>query len=112
MIETKVLEIRDKLTCIPALALMIHGGPGDRRDHIVWRAGFGPNGCVLLIHLQTSESHFETHEWNNGKGCRTMTTVHEHLMDNWAGIKDGDLIDVRVLLGEAKEPCESEFPLE
>lgn len=110
MIQSKVLEIRDNMTCIPALALMIIGGPGDRRDRIVWHAGYGPAGCVLLTHLQTSEAHFEPYEWGNGKGCRTMTTVHEHLQDNWPSIKDGELIDVRVLLGETKEPCESEFP--
>lgn len=112
MIETKVLEIRDRMTCIPALAVMITGGPGDRRDHIVWRAGYGPDGCVLLIHLQTCESHYEPHEWNNGRGCRTMSTVHEHLQDNWAGISDGQLIDARALLCETDQPCESEFPPE
>jgi hypothetical protein len=41
-------------------------------------------------------------------GDRTWAVAHNHIIENWNAIKDGDVIDVQFILGETKEKKRSE----
>lgn len=104
----KFIEIRDRMTFIPALALhMDHsGGPGDR---LMWRAGFPEgNDQVILVNLDRVEAQVDPYEW----GDRTMMTAHNYVRDHWADVQDGQVVDVEYILGETPAPKPSEFPRE
>lgn len=111
MIETKLLEIRDHGTFVPALAIRVEhvALPGDRPNWIIARGGFFRGEGVYLMRLSDARAQCDPYEW--GRNDRTHKAVHLYLIDNWSKVKDGDLIDVRVLTGEQQEPCESEFKL-
>lgn len=99
--EVKRVEIRDRATFIPALAFRLSGGPEDR---LLWRAGFGADRYVILVHLVAQLSHWDPHDWGN----RTMTQAHLWLIEHWGEHVDGAVLDVEYVLGEAPSPKENE----
>lgn len=103
MIETKRVEIRDRMTMIPAIAMRVTGGPNDR---LMWHAGFG-DPCVILVHLTNERACYDPHHWG-GHG-RTMTVAHQWLEEHFDEHVDGGVVDVEYLLGETQTPKVSEF---
>ena len=96
MIEVKRVEIRDRATMIPAIALGIRGGADDR---LMWRAGFGDDfTCVLLIHIEGSICHHDVYDWPSNP--RTMQQAHRWLQEHWEEHRDGGVVDVEFVLGE------------
>jgi len=107
MHASKIIEVRDRMTFIPALAVLIRGTRDTQEGKLLRRAGYGNSEFyVVLHHLQTGETRNDPNCWNNS---RTMPAAHRWLLANWDGIPDGGLIDVRVVLGEEAEPCASEI---
>ena len=102
MIEVKRVEIRDRATCIPAIALRVSGA----EDRILRRAGFGDDRLVILIHLERVECRWDAYNW--GYDPRTMFNAHLWLQRNWDEHEDGGVVDVEFILGETKKPKESE----
>ena len=105
MIEVKRVEIRDRATLIPAIALGVSG----EGDPLLARAGFQTflesHPHVILIHLTDSECHWDAYDWPN----RTMHEAHKWLQEYWFKFKDGDVLDVQFILGETKKAKESEL---
>lgn len=109
----KFIEIRDRATCIPALAFYINRDDGP----IARRAGFGEVGCVYLVALATEKAAYDPYSGVWGS-ARTMRVVHQWLSDynedsgekrlNFDAIRDGQVVDARVILGEATEPAVAE----
>ena len=97
--EAKFLEIRDKATFMPALAVRISGDDG----YIPSRAGYG-QPMILLHFLEHPKAHYDAYCW----GDRTKHTAHRHIEKNWDSIKNEDVIDVEFILGETTEPKKSE----
>lgn len=106
--ETKVVEIRDRMTMVVGLATRVEGGGLTRIDRLLRRAGYGDYPMVVLAKVNGGcrEAHDDPYSWND----RTMLTAHIALQNNWDAYCDGALLDVRVLLGETATPCESEVP--
>ena len=96
MIEVKRVEIRDRATMIPAIALQVTGGD---EDPLLWRAGYGQQPNVVLIHLEGDVSHNDPYHWPVERG-RTMRVAHHFLLENWGRFRDGGILDVEYLLGE------------
>lgn len=96
----KLLEIRDRGTCIPALAIEVSGADG----FLARRAGFGQTACIYLIALATQKCAYDPWSWGN----RTMNTAHQHIERAWHQLNDGDVVDVQFLLGETTAPKVSE----
>lgn len=88
----KSLEIRDKATFIPALAIQVSGGDG----YLFRRAGFD-RPIVYLIHLISERCAFDPFTWAD----RTMTTAHQYIEKEFDSLSDGDVIDVEFILGES-----------
>lgn len=109
---SKLFEIRDHGTCIPALAIKIdvNAASSAKERWLLIRAGFGPSSSsIYLIDLCAQRANYDAYNWGN----RTMQAAHLMLEDDYDTLNSGDLIDVRVLLNEATEPCESDMqPME
>ena len=106
--ETKLFEIRDKGTFIPALAIKLSAAfeASEEESYLLSRAGFfnDERPYVLLHHLNLEKCTYDSHNW----GSRTMVTAHNHIIENWDSLKSGDVIDVEFILGESKASKTSE----
>ena len=101
MIEMKLLEIRDTGTLVPALALRMRS----TGEWLLERGGVGDQGCVYLMRLTDAECHYDAYEWTY---ARTMKAAHLWIVKHYDELADGQVVDVRVILGEATEPAKSE----
>lgn len=97
--EAKLLEIRDKATFMPALAIQISGADG----YLAMRAGYG-RPLILLIFLVDNRGNYDPYQWRD----RTRQVSHAYIQENWSEIKQDDVIDVEFIMGETTEPKESE----
>lgn len=87
----RLLEIRDKGTCIPALAIQVSGDDG----YLMRRAGF-QNPMIYLIALATQQCGYDPWGW----GDRTFHTAHFYIEQHWDLLTDGAVVDVEFILGE------------
>ncbi len=109
----KTVEIRDRGTFIPALAIRLE--PTCEADrYLLARAGFGllrdtQREYVLLIENNGGEgqAHCDPHEWHN-KGPRTWPFAHQWLIEHFDEIESGAVVDVEFILGETTAPKVSE----
>lgn len=99
--KIKLLEIRDRMTLIPAITIEISGFDGPLARH----AGYGDR-CILLARLGGGEIHFDPYDW--ASSARTMGTAHNYIIENWDSIENGQVICVETILGERTTPKESE----
>lgn len=115
--EVKLFELRDIGTHIPLIAIKIEAGFAlpERANLILRRAGYsdetiqGLDGhrLILVGKADGGRFYYDPYDWCD----RTFKTAHLELQENWDSYQNGDLIDVRYLLGESEEPCESELRL-
>lgn len=96
---TKLFEIRDAATFIPALAILVSREDG----YLMRRAGFG-DPCIYLIKLATEQCAYDPYTWDN----RTMAVAHDYIEKHWDELRDGQVIDVQFILGETMVSKESE----
>lgn len=100
--NVKLFELRDHATFIPAIAIQVSGDDG----WLAQRAGYGPYRMVLFSRLDGGgRLEYDPFAW----GDRTFHVAHKYIQDNWEELEDGDLIDVRWILGETEKPCRSEY---
>jgi hypothetical protein len=97
---SKLIEIRDRATFIPALAVKFEA------ERLAWRAGFGP-GCtaVLLVYLAERRAEHDPYAW----GDRTLRTAHLYIEEHFDQLRDAEVVDVEYILGETAEPKRSEM---
>ena len=113
--QIKLFEIRDSATCISAIAIRpgMEGCAPDaeaqaqRRYHL-GRTGYMPHHVegsrpVLLGDLNGRQKFCtDPYDWGN----RTWAVAHAHIEEKFDELIDGQVIDVRVLAGEATTPAE------
>lgn len=103
--EIKTIEVRDKCTFIPALAILLH--PRDEADkYLLARAGFTTfqDRTVILLPLNGTRAENDPVDW----GDRTMQVAHEVIETTWYNIPNGAVIDVEYALGETNYKKDSE----
>src|SRR5258707_504026 len=99
--KTKILEVRDEATMIPVLCVDMNPDTAEERWYLR-RCGYPcddrPN--ILITHLAASGGP----AWNDpfGWGGRTYPAAHNYIIDHWADLLDGDVVDVQWILGETK----------
>lgn len=106
--QIKFFEVRDHMTTIPMCAVAVEVPAGPSREHaILRRAGWNHERGIYMFHLGQDGMKvcFDPYTW----GDRTRKTVHLYIKENWDNLVDGQLLDVRVILGETTEPCETEM---
>ena len=108
--QTKLLEIRDEGTCILALAIQMAGAGSIAHWFLHQRCGYPEDGSsIMLMCLYDGLSTNDPYEWPaRGMGMRTMGTAHNWIIDHFAELLDGDVVDVQVILGETTAPKVSE----
>ena len=109
MIESKVFEIRDEGTFIPVLAIRMAGWNPDQKYYFR-RCGYPADGSsIMLMMLYDGKATNDPWEWAAlGKGPRTLTVAHDWIIQNFAGLEDGAVVDVEFLLGETTQAKTSE----
>lgn len=115
MIETKLFELRDRMTFIPILATRVapyeHGSLQGTVDdlaaerYLLRRAGYG-DPCVIVTRLSADgmPANCDPYGW----GDRTYTVAHEFIAEHWSELKSGAVVDVEFILGETATPKVSE----
>jgi hypothetical protein len=104
MTRVKFIEIRDRSTFIPAVAVDCSLSGNSYADYLLRRAGYGTNRCVMLTRLSGGHANYDPYGWDN----RTMKVAHNYIADHWDEIADAEVIDVEHILGETAEPKVSE----
>jgi hypothetical protein len=128
---SKIIEIRDSGTFIPALAIRM-GSTDERERYLLARSGFGrsyedQSEYVVLCKInggEPCECHIDPFAW--GQNPRTMFVAHMYLLnrqgelaagytykgqekhDGFDALPQGALIDVEYILGIRSEPKEPE----
>lgn len=97
--EIKLIELRDQMTFIPAMAIKISSDDG----WLARRAGYG-SPCILFGRAEGGVFRYDPYEW----GDRTFAAAHHFIIEHWEDIHSGQLVDARVCLGETDAPCKSE----
>ncbi len=106
----KLVELRDRGTCVPALALRMFASD-DIQRRFFERCGYpSPHYCqgltaVILMHLGDQRANSDPYGWDD----RTMAVAHEYLLEHWDEVLDGGVLDVRVLLGETATSAPAEI---
>lgn len=102
----KLIEIRDAMTFIPAMAVWLK--PSDlAEEFLLAREGYerGSQGnFVLLIWLARGRSEYDPEVW----ASRTLQVAHHYVIDHFCEINSGDVVDVEFILGLRDEPKISE----
>lgn len=100
----KCLEVRDRMTFIPVVA--INTAPANEgQRYLLRRAGYNAEGAtVILVSLNDCRGQNDPYEWNS----RTMGSAHVYIEAHWDELNDGDVVDVEFILGETTEPKKSE----
>ena len=114
MAETKFFEVRDRGTNISVMATLVRPSLADRAYRriasIIGRAGYSasPNypNQIVIVHLADNKVTSDPFDWNS----RTMIGAHQFIQAHWGELNDGELIDVRFVLGETEAPCASDYP--
>jgi hypothetical protein len=128
---SKLIEIRDSGTFIPALAVRL-GSPEERERYLLARSGFGrtfedQSEYIVLCKInggEPCECHIDPFAW--GQNPRTMFVAHMYLLnrqgelnldmqlrgaekhDGFDSLPQGALIDVEYIVGLRPTPKESE----
>ena len=103
--KTKFLEIRDRGTRIPVMAQKLTADTLEERQ-IFRRYGWGEGSGIVVTRLDDIEATNDPYHWDFS---RTMRAAHEYIDANFDTIPNYSVVDVRVILGEATEPAQSEI---
>lgn len=107
--KAKFLEIRDRHTFIPVVALQMKAASGNLEQfyYVHWRSGYAIDGSgIVLMRLSDQRAHCDPYDW--GSGDRSHVVAHDYICKHFDELKDGDVIDVEFILGETEEKKISE----
>ena len=94
-----MIEVRDSGTCMPIMSILMEP-TNDVEYRFLRRAGYQCDTNLVLFHPMSGErASYDPYssEWS---GSRTLKIAHEYVTRNWNKLQSGDVVDVRVLLGE------------
>lgn len=106
----KVLEIRDRATYIPVIAVRLEPR-NEHERYLLATAGYGRNPAeqaafVLVSRINGGhcEANVDAHAWTG----RTMPVAHRYIEQHFDDLKPYDVVDVENILGETAERKKSE----
>lgn len=101
--QAKALEVRDRATFIPIVALAMSAANEEQR-YLMSRVGFNGDGSqVIVMQMNDQRASSDPYDWS-----RTMRVAHEYILRHFDELTDGEVIDVEYLLGESKQKRISE----
>ena len=104
---TKLFEIRDRGTLIPALAVQVgYPQPGNTpaENWLLECAGYGHTMVILTFLTGSRNAEYDPFAWND----RTMRTAHQYIEAHFDELESGAVICVEYILGERATPKVSE----
>jgi len=106
---TKILEIRDSMTLIAALAIQMTTADETQRYYL-HRNGYTPhNPIIVVMKLSDQKATADPYEWPSLTGyTRTMAVAHEWIQAHFDELRDGDVVDVEFIMGSTVKPKVSE----
>ena len=112
MIETKLFEVRDRMTMIPVMACRMGESESheailkDQERRLIRRSGFDMNyPSIYLVWLENRRAGYDPFSWGPS---RTLGVAHKYIDDHWPELESGAVVDVEFILGETNTPKESE----
>lgn len=106
--EIKALEIRDEGTCVAVFAVRMYSEDNPVHVRYLNREGYPPDGSSIAVFRASNlEGTNDPYGWKGNQ--RTIPNAHNWIIDHWFELKDGDVVDVRVVLGEAQTPVAAEI---
>lgn len=97
MLQSKLVEIRDEGTCILAVAIRMLAKDYVQGWFIHGRSGYPRDGSgIVLMRLGDQRASVDPYSWER----RTMGNAHHWIYHHFDEIVDGQVVDVRVILGE------------
>ena len=105
--KVKTLELRDRATFIPLLAIDINPD-NDAQRWLMRRVGYPCDGQPNVIITKLSGDGDASNDPYAWRGARSFPVAHDWIINHWDDLKDGDVVDVEFILGENKEPKASE----
>lgn len=99
--EIKLLEIRDRMTFIQAIAISTKPSNHGQR-YLLASAGYGSDSACILFGYAGGKGQltYNAHDWPDS---RTMYNAHKYVKEHFDELKDGDVVDVEFILGETEE---------
>lgn len=106
--QTKLFEVVDGATRLSVLAVRLEGGT-PKENWLLERVGLGEGSAykVQMTDLELNKTHRDPFKWRSDS--RTTFEAHLYIQKNWDNLKTGDLIDIRVIVGESDFPVSSKF---
>ena len=98
--QTLLVEIRDRATCIPAVALRLNASVPGPVGALLRRSGYDrsiPYTVLMPCSGRIDTAYDNPHAW----GGRTLPVAHAYIHEHFQTLKDGDVIDVEFILGES-----------
>ena len=105
--KTKLFEIRDKDTLIPALAVQVgfpQSGNTPAEGWLLERAGYGRPMVILTFLEGSRNAEYDPFACND----RTMRTAHQYIEEHFDELESGAVVCVEYILGERTIPKISE----
>jgi hypothetical protein len=100
---SKVLEIRDEGTHIPALAIRMVANSAVQ-SYYLNRCGYPKDGSsIMLMMLYDGKATNDPYEWTAlHMGPRTLPVAHDYIIKHFDDLIEGDVVDVSFILGESQ----------
>lgn len=106
---SKIIEIRDAGTFIPALVVQL-GSAIEQERWLMASTGYGrafedQSGYVVLVKINGGEpcaAHIDPFAW--GQSPKTMFVAHQWVKEHFDEIAPGQVVDVEFILGLRGEP--------
>lgn len=102
--ETKLFEVRDRMTFLPVIAVKLEpGNPADR--YLLAMAGFGLRAekqakYILLGNLRMGKLECSPSDHAGHPQVRTLPRAHRYIQDHWDELESGQVVDVEFIAGE------------
>lgn len=102
--KTLLLEVRDRMTFIPVLAVVMKpdcpefGDQLESQRYLMRRCGYGFDMPSVLLTKASGDgsARCDPYAW----GDRTMKEAHVYIEREWTTLRDGDVVDIEFILGE------------
>jgi hypothetical protein len=111
--ETKVIEIRDRMTTIGAAAIRMWSAD-PIQEWYLRRVGHPADGSsIVLMDLNDQRATNDPYTWGtrghlNDASSRTFGIAHDYIYNHFDEIENGQVIDVEFILHETKQPKTTE----
>lgn len=110
--KVKLVEVRDRGTCVPAIAIKTTNPENEAEQWLWHRSGY--HGAwdrgeeIILARIDGSADRqliYDIYDWH---GSITMQAAHEWLIDHFDEIENGAVVDAEFIRGESVAPRQSD----